>query len=64
MQYTVLQPVAIFSAEAVRQADKFIKTGKTGVDTEKQLFDCVLITKDNVGDFVAPFTLKSMVAGG
>ena len=32
MQYTVLQPVAVFSAEAVRQADNFIKTGKTGAD--------------------------------
>ena len=63
MQYTVLQPVAVFSAEAVRQADNFIKTGKTGADTEKQLFDCVLITKDNADDMVAPFTLKDMVGG-
>ncbi|MFO1207763.1 MAG: D-ribose ABC transporter substrate-binding protein [Amaricoccus sp.] len=63
MQYTVLQPVAVFSAEAVRQADNFIKTGKTGADTEKQLFDCVLITPDMVDQFVAPFTLKSMVSG-
>ena len=63
MQYTVLQPVAVFSAEAVRQADNFIKTGKTGADTEKQLFDCVLITPDMADQFVAPFTLKSMVSG-
>jgi erythritol transport system substrate-binding protein len=63
MQYTVLQPVAVFAAEAVRQADNFIRTGKTGADTEKQLFDCVLITKDNAGDMVAPFTLKSMISG-
>ena len=28
-----------------KQADNFIKTGKTGAATEKQLFDCVLITK-------------------
>ena len=27
MQYTVLQPVAVFSAKAVQQADTFIKTG-------------------------------------
>ena len=60
MQYTVLQPVAMFSAEAVRQADSMIKTGKTGADTEKQLFDCVLITSDNVDEMVAPFTLSSM----
>lgn len=63
MQYTVLQPVAVFSAEAVRQADNFIRTGSTGADTEKQLFDCVLITKENADQMVAPFTLKEMVAG-
>jgi len=57
LQYTVLQPVAIFSAEAVRQADNFIKTGETGVAEEKQLFDCLLITADNVGDYSAPFVL-------
>lgn len=58
LQYTVLQPVAVFSKKAVDEADSFIKTGKTGAAAEKQLFDCILITKDNVGDFVAPFTLK------
>jgi erythritol transport system substrate-binding protein len=58
MQYTVLQPVAVFSKKAVDEADEFIRTGKTGVANEKQLFDCILITKANVGDFVAPFTLK------
>ncbi|WP_430249976.1 D-ribose ABC transporter substrate-binding protein [Neorhizobium sp. DAR64860/K0K1] len=58
MQYTVLQPVAVFSAEAVKQADSFIKTGKTGAATEKQLFDCLLITKDNVDKYTGPFTLS------
>ena len=58
MQYTVLQPVAVFSAEAVKQADNFIKNGSTGVDTEKQLFDCILITKDNVDKYTAAFTLS------
>jgi erythritol transport system substrate-binding protein len=58
MQYTVLQPVAVFSAEAVKQADSLIKTGKTGAATEKQLFDCILITKDNVAKYTAPFTLS------
>ncbi|MFC2252840.1 D-ribose ABC transporter substrate-binding protein [Labrys portucalensis] len=57
LQYTVLQPVAVFSKEAVVQADTFIKTGKTGAATEKQLFDCVLITKDNVDKYVSAFTL-------
>lgn len=58
MEYTVLQPVAIFSADAVKQADRYIRTGKTGVDTEKQLFDCYLITKDNVKDYTSPFVLS------
>lgn len=58
MEYTVLQPVAIFAAEAVKQADSFIKTGATGAATEKQLFDCQLITKDNVAKYTAPFTLS------
>ncbi len=58
MQYTVLQPVAVYSAEAVRQADNFIKTGSTGAATEKQLFDCLLITKDNVDKYTAAFTLS------
>ncbi|NLS20174.1 D-ribose ABC transporter substrate-binding protein [Rhizobium sp. P40RR-XXII] len=58
LQYTVLQPVATFSAEAVKQADSFIKTGKTGATSEKQLFDCILITKDNVDKYTAPFVLS------
>jgi erythritol transport system substrate-binding protein len=57
LQYTVLQPVAVFSEEAVKQADSFIKTGKTGAKSEKQLFDCILITKDNVDKYTAPFVL-------
>ncbi|WP_294644020.1 D-ribose ABC transporter substrate-binding protein [uncultured Aureimonas sp.] len=57
LQYTVLQPVAVFSAEAVKQADAFIKNGKTGVDQEKQLFDCILINKDNADKMTAPFTM-------
>lgn len=58
MQYTVLQPVAVFSAEAIKQADTFIKTGKTGAATEKQLFDCLMITKANVDKYTGPFTLS------
>ncbi len=58
MQYTVLQPVAVFSAEAVKQADNFIKTGSTGAATEKQLFDCLLITAENVDKYTAAFTLS------
>lgn len=58
LQYTVLQPVAVFSREAVVQADKAIKTGSTGAATEKQLFDCILITSDNIDKYTAPFTLS------
>lgn len=57
LQYTVLQPVAVFSAEAVKQADNFVKNGATGVAEEKQLFDCILITKDNADKMTSPFVL-------
>jgi erythritol transport system substrate-binding protein len=57
LQYTVLQPVAIFAAKAIDEADTFLKTGKTGIAKEKQLFDCALITKANVAHYSAPFTL-------
>ena len=59
LQYTVLQPVATFAKKAVREADSFLRTGKTGAPAEKQAFDCVLVTKDNVADYTGPFTLKS-----
>ena len=58
MAYTVLQPVAVFSREAVIQADYYIQNGEPMVDQEKQLFDCLLITPDNVDDYTAPFTLS------
>lgn len=57
LQYTVLQPVATFAAKAVQEADMFIKSGKTGAATEKQLLDCVLITKADLARYSAPFTL-------
>lgn len=58
LAYTVLQPVAIFSKAAVQMADKFITTGETGVQGEKHLFDCLLITPDNVDKYTAPFVLQ------
>ncbi|EYD77523.1 putative erythritol ABC transporter 2, substrate-binding protein component [Rubellimicrobium mesophilum DSM 19309] len=58
MAYTVLQPVAVFSAEAIKQVDAYLTNGSTGVDSEKQLFDCLLITKDNVDKYTGPFTLS------
>lgn len=45
---TVLQPAYQQAQLAVEQADKFIKTGSTGLD-EKQLMDCVLVNGDNAG---------------
>lgn len=58
MAYTVLQPVAVFSREAVIQADYYIRTGKPKVAKEKQLFDCLLITPENVANYTAAFTLS------
>ncbi|MCC8180701.1 MAG: D-ribose ABC transporter substrate-binding protein [Planctomycetes bacterium] len=43
---TGLQPAARIAAMAVEQADQYIRTGSTGL-AEKQLVDCILITKDN-----------------
>jgi len=44
---TVLQPAYRIAQMAVEQADKYLKTGSTGGLPEKQLMDCVLITKTN-----------------
>lgn len=57
LTYTVLQPVAIFAEEAVRQADHFITNGELMVAEEKQLFDCMLIDESNVENYTAAFTL-------
>lgn len=58
LQYTVLQPVATFAKKAVDEADSYLRTGKTGASSEKQLFDCILITKDNVNKMTGPFTIS------
>lgn len=55
LAYTVLQPVATFAAKAVEQLDEYIRTGKKPAQ-EKQSFDCILITKDNVDKMTGPFT--------
>ncbi|MFJ4225235.1 D-ribose ABC transporter substrate-binding protein [Microbacterium sp. NPDC089695] len=57
LAYTVLQPVAVFSKTAVELADEFIRTGEAP-ETEKQSFDCILITKDNVDKMTGPFTYE------
>ncbi|MCP1200468.1 D-ribose ABC transporter substrate-binding protein [Notoacmeibacter sp. MSK16QG-6] len=56
MSYSVLQPVAEFAAEAVRQADAFIADG-TEPENEKQQFNCKLITADNADKMTGPFTM-------
>jgi erythritol transport system substrate-binding protein len=53
---TVLQPIATFSKLAVQQADKYIKTGKTG-KPEKQSLPCYLITPANAAK-TSNFELK------
>ncbi|GAA4228530.1 D-ribose ABC transporter substrate-binding protein [Sagittula sp. NFXS13] len=58
LTYTVLQPVAVFAEDAVRQADHFITTGELKVAEEKQLFDCMLIDESNVDNYTAAFTLE------
>lgn len=58
MDYTVLQPVADFSKKVVEEVDSYLKTGKTGADTEKQAFDCTLITKENTDKYTSAFTLS------
>jgi erythritol transport system substrate-binding protein len=51
MVASVLQPIVTGTTLAVKQADTFLKTGKTGAATEKQAIDCVLVTKDNADTF-------------
>lgn len=46
MTATAMQPAALIAETAVRQADKYLKTGSTGMP-EKQLMDCEIITIDN-----------------
>lgn len=53
---TVLQPAWEQAQMAVVQADKYLKTGSTGMD-EKQLMDCVLIDSSNAAS-LDTFALK------
>jgi erythritol transport system substrate-binding protein len=46
MHATVLQPAFRQAQFAVELADRWLRTGKTG-EREKQLMDCILITRDN-----------------
>lgn len=53
---TALQQAALIAEMAVQQADDYLKKGTTGLD-EKQLVDCIAITKDNA-DKLSAFTYK------
>jgi len=55
LAYTVLQPVATFAKKAVQELNAYIEHG-TKPKQEKQSFDCILITKDNVSKMTGPFT--------
>jgi erythritol transport system substrate-binding protein len=54
LAYTVLQPVAQFSATVVEMADDFLKNG-TEPEEEKQAIDCILITEENVDKMTDTF---------
>lgn len=47
MTGTALQQAALIAEMAVEQAHDYLTNGTTGLD-EKQLVDCIIITKDNV----------------
>jgi erythritol transport system substrate-binding protein len=51
---TALQQAALIAQMSVEQADNYLKNGTTGLD-EKQLVDCIAITKDNA-DKLSTFT--------
>lgn len=53
---TALQQAALIAEMSVQQADDYLKKGTTGLD-EKQLVDCIVITKDNAKK-VSAFTYK------
>lgn len=57
MAYTVLQPVAVYSKDAVTMADEFIRTGKAPAE-EKKAYDCILINKENVDKMTGAFTYE------
>jgi ABC-type sugar transport system substrate-binding protein len=48
---TVMQPNALNAEMAVQLADKYIRTGSTGMDQEKILNGCFLITPDNADEW-------------
>jgi erythritol transport system substrate-binding protein len=49
---TALQQAALIAEMSVEQASKYLKEGSTGKD-EKQLVDCIAITKDNAANLSA-----------
>ncbi len=47
---TILQPAVKIAQMAVDEADRFVKTGTTGVP-ERQLVPCELVTRQNIDEF-------------
>jgi len=47
---TILQPAVKIAEMAVDEADRFLKTGTTGMP-ERQLVPCELVTRQNVDEF-------------
>lgn len=52
MTATALQQAALMAEESVKMLDAYLKTGKTGSDTEKVLIDCKAITAENAANLV------------
>lgn len=57
MAYTVLQPVAVYSKDAVVMVDDFIRNG-TVPAVEKVAYDCILVTPENVDKMVGDFVFE------
>ena len=47
---TILQPAVKIARMAVDEADRYLKTGDTGMP-ERQLVPCELVTRQNVDEF-------------
>ena len=63
MAYTVLQPVAVFAAEAIALADDYIRNG-TVPETEKQSFDCIFSSRRRTRHMTGPSPTRLAGAQG
>lgn len=58
LQFSILQPVADFSKEAVAQADRYIRTRTLDKSEEIQKFSCYLLSIDNIHMYTSAFELS------